>query len=224
MIDEQTVWDDIWPVVERLIAATLAEDPQAIRPLLLPGGQAADALDLFGFVVFDILLKTVLGRERLGLVRAIEADAGRAVFIEYAWPEPAAGRGYTAVDVVAVRLARAADGWRVDEINPAALDLPLNSARSAGILAGTQAMSEAGKLPAEPWVLPVALFAGALQLPLQPGPPPTRWKRRCCPAYRRAALGCCHRSTAAACGATSSLRPGRSLTGRRSGRRRWSSS
>ena len=169
MIDEQTVWDDIWPVVERLIAATLAEDPQAIRPLLLPGGQAADALDLFGFVVFDILLKTVLGRERLGLVRAIEADAGRAVFIEYAWPEPAAGRGYTAVDVVAVRLARAADGWRVDEINPAALDLPLNSARSAGILAGTQTMSEAGKLPAEPWVLPVALFAGALQLPLQPG-------------------------------------------------------
>jgi len=169
MIDEQTVWDDIWPIVERLIAATLAEDPQAIRPLLLPGGQAADALDLYGFVVFDILLKTILGRERLGLVRAIEADGGQAIFIEYAWPDPAAGRGYTAVDVVAVRLERAAGGWLVDEINPAAVDLPLNSARAAGILAGTQAMSEAGKLPAEPWVLPVALYAGALQLPLAPG-------------------------------------------------------
>ena len=169
MIDEQTVWDDIWPVVERLIAATLAEDPPAIRPLLLPSGQAAEALDLFGFVVFDILLKTVLGRERLGLVQAIEADGGQAVYIEYAWPDPTAGRGYTAVDVVAVRLARAGGGWLVDEINPAAADLPLNSARAVGILAGTQAMSETGQLPAEPWVLPVALYAGALQLPLQPG-------------------------------------------------------
>ena len=119
MIDEQTVWDDIWPVVERLIAATLAEDPQAIRSLVLPGGLAADALDLYGGVVFDILLKTVLGRERLGLVRAIEADGGRAVFIEYAWPDPTAGRGYTAVDVVAVRLAgRTVAGWWTRSTRP----------------------------------------------------------------------------------------------------------
>lgn len=81
MINEQTVWDDIWPVVERLIAGAVAEDAQAMRQLLLPGGQAADALDLFGYAVFDILLKTVLGRERLGLVRAIEADEGAAVFV-----------------------------------------------------------------------------------------------------------------------------------------------
>ena len=169
MIDEQTVWDDIWPIVERLIAATLAEESQAIRSLVLPGGLAADALDLFGGVVFDILLKTVLGRERLGLVRAIEADGGRAVFIEYAWPDPAAGRGYTAVDVVAVRLARAAEGWLVDEINPASADLPLNSLRATGILAGSQVMNDEGKLPSEPWILPVALYAGVLQLPLSPG-------------------------------------------------------
>ena len=45
MIDEQTVWDDIWPIVERLIAATLAEESQAIRSLVLPGSLAADALD-----------------------------------------------------------------------------------------------------------------------------------------------------------------------------------
>ena len=68
MIDEKTVWDDIWPVVERLISATVAEDPPAIRQLLYPGGQAADALDLFGYPVFDILLKTVLGRAQLGLL------------------------------------------------------------------------------------------------------------------------------------------------------------
>lgn len=170
MIDEQTVWDDIWPVVERLIAATLAEEPRAIRPLLLPAGRASDALDLFGHTVFDILLKTVLGRERLGLVRAIEADEGRSVFIEYAWPEPgAADRRYTAVDVVAVRLARGPGSWLVDEVNPASADLPLNTIRATGVLAGAQALDDEGRLPSEPWVLPVALFAGVLQLPLQPG-------------------------------------------------------
>lgn len=170
MIDEQKVWDDIWPVVERLIAATVAEDPQAIRQLLLPGGQAADALDLFGFVVFDILLKTVLGRERLGLTRAIEGDGGQSVFIEFAWPDPATSdRSYTAVDVVAVRLEQVAGDWLVAEINPASADLPLNNMRATGVLAGTQVMREDGSLPTEPWVLPVALYAGILQLPLQPG-------------------------------------------------------
>lgn len=169
MIDEQAVWDDIWPVVERLIAATVAEDPQTIRQLLHPSGHAADALDLYGHVVFDILLKTVLGRERLGLTRAIEGDGGATAFIEYAWPDPTAGSGYTAVDVVAVRLAQGADGWRVVDINPAGADLPLNSMRATSILAGTQVMNDEGKLPAEPWILPIALYAGLLQLPLAAG-------------------------------------------------------
>lgn len=170
MIDEQKVWDDIWPVVEQLIAATVAEDPQTIQQLLLPGGQAADALDLYGFVVFDILLKTILGRERLGLTRAIEGDGGQSVFIEFAWPDPAAtGRGYTAVDVVAVRLEQVHGRWLVSEINPASADMPLNNLRATSILAGTQVMSDDGSLPSEPWVLPVALHAGLLQLPLQPG-------------------------------------------------------
>lgn len=169
MIDEKTVWDDIWPVVERLISATVAEDPPAIRQLLYPGGQAADALDLFGYPVFDILLKTVLGRGQLGLTRAIEGDGGRTVFIEYAWPDPTTRGSYTAVDVVAVRLTAAAGGWQVVDINPASADLPLNGMRATSILAGTQVMNEDGRLPSEPWVLPVALYAGLLQLPLQPG-------------------------------------------------------
>lgn len=168
MIDEQTVWDDIWPVVERLIAATVAEAPQIMQPLLLPGEQAADALDLFGYPVFDILLKTVLGRDRLGLVRAIEADNGAAVFLEYAWPDPeSADRSYTAVDVVAVRLGLTNGAWRVAEINPASADLPLNTMRATSVLAGSQVMNDEGKLPAEPWVLPIALYAGVLQLPLR---------------------------------------------------------
>jgi hypothetical protein len=167
MIDEKTVWDDIWPVVEQLISATVAEDDRTIRQLLYPEGQAADALDLFGFVVFDILLKTVLGREKLGLTRAIEGDGGSSVFIEFAWPDPdSTDRSYTAVDVVAVRLAQTSDGWRAVEINPASADLPLNSLRATSVLAGTQVMSDEGKLPSEPWILPVALYAGLLHLPL----------------------------------------------------------
>ena len=168
MIDEKTVWDDIWPVVERLISATVAEDPQTLRQLLHPHGQASDALDMFGPVVFDILLKTVLGRDRLGLTRAIEGDGGETVFIEYAWPDPTTKGSYTAVDVVAVRLARAEGGWRAVEINPASADLPLNGMRATSILAGTQVMNDDGKLPSEPWILPVALYAGLLQLPLMP--------------------------------------------------------
>ena len=169
MIDEKTVWDDIWPVVERLISATVAEDAQTLRQLLHPHGQASDALDLYGLVVFDILLKTVLGRDRLGLTRAIEGDSGETVFIEYAWPDPSTKGSYTAVDVVAVRLVGTADGWRVVEINPASADLPLNSLRATSILAGTQVMNDDGKLPEEPWILPVALYAGLLQLPLAAG-------------------------------------------------------
>lgn len=169
MIDEKTVWDDIWPVVEQLISATVAEDPRTLQQLLFPGGQAADAFDLFGVVVFDILLKTVLGRERLGLTRAIEGDGGETVFIEYAWPDPTTQGSYTAVDVVAVRLARAGSSWLAVEINPAGADLPLNSMRATSILAGTQVMNDDGKLPSEPWILPVALHAGLLQLPLMPG-------------------------------------------------------
>ncbi|MBW7958422.1 MAG: hypothetical protein H3C69_02565 [Candidatus Promineofilum sp.] len=169
MINEQTVWDDIWPVVEQLIAATVAEDPQAIQQLLLPKNQAADAYDLYGFVVFDILLKTVLGRERLGLIRAIEGDGGQSAFIEFAWPDPeVSDRSYTAVEVVAVRLERYDGSWLVAEVNPASADLPLNTMRATSVLAGTQIMSGDGKLPSEPWILPVALYAGLLQLPLLP--------------------------------------------------------
>ena len=32
MVDEQTVWQEVWPPVEQLIQATLAEDNRAIRP------------------------------------------------------------------------------------------------------------------------------------------------------------------------------------------------
>lgn len=169
MISQETVWNDVWPTVESLIQATLAEDEAAIAPLLLPGAQAAQMLDLFGFSVFDVLLKTVLGRGSLGVTRAIETENGRFVHIEYAWPEPGAQGGeYTAADVVSVTLTEQNGRWVIIEVNPAGADLPLTGPRARGILATSQAMSEQDKVPAEPWILPIALYGGALQIPLRP--------------------------------------------------------
>lgn len=169
MIDEQTVWDDVWPVVERLITATLAEDPATISQQLYPGHPAAGALDLFGPGVFDIVLKTILGRERLGLARAIESAEGQ-VFLEYAWPDPEEGAGaFTAVDVVSVVMTHSDGRWWVSEINPAGIDLPLNAPRAMSVLAGAQLLQEDGAIPPEPWVLPITLYAGVLQLPPRDG-------------------------------------------------------
>jgi hypothetical protein len=170
MIDEATIWKDVWPVVERLIEATLAEDEPTLAALVVSGDQAAETLDLFGFVAFDILLKTVLGRQRLGLTRAIETDEGRSVHIEYAWPDPETiDRSYTAVDVVSVRLQQTEEGWRIAEINPASIDLPLTGSRARTILASTQMLNGQGRLPSEPWILPFTFYGGLLQLPLQLG-------------------------------------------------------
>lgn len=168
MISQETVWNDIWPTVEQLIKATLDEDSDAIAELVLPGEQAAEMLDLFGFQVFDILLKTVLGRGSLGITRAIETEDGRYVHIEYVWPEPgAAQNNYTAADVVSVTLMQQDDVWLVVEANPASSDMPLTGPRARGILASTQSLTESETLPGEPWILPVALYGGVLQIPLR---------------------------------------------------------
>lgn len=169
MVSQDTVFADIWPTVEQIIEATLSEDAEKIATLVVSGEQAADMLDLFGFTVFDILLKTVLGRGSLGLTRAIETENGRFVHIEYAWPDPTtADNSYTAADVVSVQLMQQEKQWRIVEINPAHIDLPLTGARARGILTTSKLLIETDKVPSEPWVLPVALYGGMLQLPLQP--------------------------------------------------------
>lgn len=167
MITQETVWEDIWPVVEKLIHGTLTEDHDAIYGCLLPKGQAAEMFDLFGHHIFDILLKTILGRGNLSVTRAIETEKGKYVYLEYVWPDPDNPEGYTAADLVAVKLKRYRTGWKVAEINPAAADLPLTEARAAGILVNTKTLSEDGNLPSEAWLLPVALFGGALQINLR---------------------------------------------------------
>ncbi|MDT8307068.1 MAG: hypothetical protein RRC07_14145 [Anaerolineae bacterium] len=167
MVSEATVRTRIWPETEKLITATLAEDDDALRDLLVPRSEAALLHHLFGFPVFDLLLKTVLGREQLALTRAIETDKGKYVHIEFVWPDPGASdASYTAADIVSVQLRRYKGAWRVVAVNPAATDFPLTEPRAQGILVSAE-RAAGGKLPQEPWILPVALFAGSLQLPLR---------------------------------------------------------
>ena len=143
MIDEKTIWDEVWPVVEKLIQATLAENPATMRSLLTADGQAAAMLDLFDVYVYDILLKTVLGREQLGITRAVETENGRFIHIEYAWPEPGSEENsYTANDLVTVTLTQVGDTWRIDSVNPSTIDLPLTGGRARGLIATGQSLSD----------------------------------------------------------------------------------
>ena len=167
MISEETVWEDVWPVVEKLIEATLAENSDGIAELVVPGEQAAEMLDLFGFAVFDVLLKTVLGRGSLGITKAIETENGRFIHIEFAWPEPGApDNSITANDLVSVTLTQVENNWRVVEVNPSGVDMPLTGPRARGMLASTKSLSEQDKVPGEPWILPFALYGGMLPNPI----------------------------------------------------------
>ncbi len=168
MIDKETIWNGIWPVVQTFVVATLEDDKAALKKLLVPRSQAAECLDLFGLNVFDILLKTVLGREKLGLARAIETENGRYVYLEFAWPDPASpDNSYAATDIVSVQMRRYRNKWRVVDVNPASTDSPMTEPRAHNILLTNEPMEGDEKLPLEPWLMPVALFAGVLQLPLQ---------------------------------------------------------
>lgn len=172
MINKDTVWNEIWPVVQAFVIATLEENEPELKKRLVPRRRAAELYDLFGLPIFDILLKTVLGRERLGLVRAIETENGRYVYLEFAWPDPAAAENsYAATDVVSVQLRKYRNNWRIVDVNPAGTDSPMTEPRAHTILLANQSLAgedaPPGDDPLEPWLLPVALFAGALQLPLQ---------------------------------------------------------
>lgn len=168
MIDKDTVWNGVWPVVQALVMATLEEAGAEFKKLLVPRSRSAELYELFGFYVFDILLKTVLGRERLGLARAIETENGRFVYLEFAWPDPQSeGNSFAATDVVSVQLRKYRNKWMVVDVNPASTDAPMTEPRAQTILLANQALEGEEETPLEPWLLPVALFAGALQLPLQ---------------------------------------------------------
>lgn len=126
MVSEQTERTRVWPEAEKLVAATLAEDDAPVGALLVPGSETAILHHLFGFVVFDLLLKTVLSREQLAVTRAIETEQGKYVHVEFVWPDlDAAHAGYTAADLVSLQLCRYQANWRVVADNAAATDVPL---------------------------------------------------------------------------------------------------
>lgn len=166
MIDKDTIWNGIWPTVQAFVVATLEENKAELKKLIVPRSPAAELNDLFGLNVFDILLKTVLGRERLGLARAIETENGRFVYLEFAWPDPATpDNSYAATDIVSVQMRRYRNKWRVVDVNPASTDLPMTEPRAHSILLTNEPIEGDEKIPLEPWLMPVALFAGVLQLP-----------------------------------------------------------
>jgi hypothetical protein len=165
MITEQQVWDDIWPVVWQAVQAVLSEDSEALAQLLVPGALAAEVLDVYGHYAFGFLLKTVLGRNSVGLTRAVETDNGRSLHLEFAWPDPElGGNRFSGVDIVSVRLTQADDGWRILDVNPTGLDAPLSSARARAALVTSQILEE--KVEPEPWLLPLALYSGVMQIQL----------------------------------------------------------
>ncbi|MBK8431680.1 MAG: hypothetical protein IPL28_10505 [Chloroflexi bacterium] len=169
MIAQETVWTEIWPVVEQLIQGTLAADAVQVVACLGAGGQAAEQYDLFGLPLFDILLKTVLGRDSLSVTRAIETDEGRYLHIEFLWPEPGDEDTYTAADLVGVKLGRFApdNQWQVVSINPWAVDMPLTETYAAAVLLQASQLIETGGYGVEPWILPVAVYSGGIQLMLR---------------------------------------------------------
>jgi hypothetical protein len=169
MVTEKTVREVIWPVVEQFVEAVVAEDDARLVARLVPRSEAAVLHLLFGLPVFELLLKTVLGRDRLAVTRAIETEQGKYVHVEFVWPDPTSeDNSYTAADLVSVQLRRYRSAWRVVAVNPAAADFPLTEARAQGILLTAGRHVPEGQVPQEPWILPVALFAGNLQLPLRP--------------------------------------------------------
>ena len=190
MIDKQVVWNEIWPVIQRLIQATADEDEQKVTSLLAPERQAAQLYDLFGLAVFEILLKIILGRDHLGLARAIESEKGRIAHIEIAWPDPETDReSYTAAEVVSLQLKRYRKTWRLMDINPASADFPMTEARAQSILLSSGILDEEEDALLEPWILPVAVFAGALQLPIREGAMRDEVERMFLPGLQQRSFG-----------------------------------
>ena len=169
MITEETVQEELWPVVQRLIAATLSEDEKAARRELVPNRPVADMLTMFGLTSLDICLKTVLLSESCALRQAILTDGGRYIYLEYLWSgeEPAGTEIFPGTTFVTVKLRLYRNRWRVEEINPSSIEMLLSAPRARALLLTTPEFQQTGTFPQAPWVLPLALYSGLLQLPLR---------------------------------------------------------
>lgn len=167
MISQEQLWQTIWPIVEQTLHATAAADHAQIQAHLHPHGPAAALHDLFGAIGMALVLKTSLGREDVAPTRAVATEDG--VYVEYAWPVTANGQpSYTAADLVTLHLQLLSNQWYITHIIPASLDAPLTTARARGVLMSNRALVSSQGMPSEPWLLPVAFYAGTLQPALRP--------------------------------------------------------
>jgi hypothetical protein len=164
-INQDTVFNHIWPVVTELLKATVAQDEKAMRKLLVTGGSAAAILTLFGPVALDILLKTVYDRDNATITYAVQTDKGRHLYLEFAWPDD--NQAVSENDFTYVRLRRQGEKWRVLDINPSQINHPMTPPRARGVLLDNEMLQSGKGVPSDPWVLPVALMAGAIRLPLR---------------------------------------------------------
>ena len=169
MITEATVQAEIWPVVQRLITATMQGDEKGARRELVPNRPVAAMLDLFGLTSLDIFLKTILLQENFALRQAILTEGGRFVYLEYVWlgEEPAGSDIFPAAQMVTIKLRRYRERWRIDDINPSSIEMLLSAPRARAVLLLTPEFQQSGAFPQAPWILPLALYSGLLQLPMR---------------------------------------------------------
>jgi len=166
-INQDTVFNEIWPTVTALLKATVAQDEKTIQKMLVASGNAAALLSLFGPVALDVILKTVYDRDNATLTYAVQTDKGRHVYIEYAWPDTTQDNGVSEDDFAYVRLRRQGQKWRILDTYPGRIDTPMTPPRARGILLDNELIKSGQGVPSDPWVLPLALLAGAIRLPLR---------------------------------------------------------
>ena len=164
MIDQAFVQTEVWGDVRQTIRAVAARDATVLGKQFKRRSMIAGIYTLFGITALEILFKTVLSKEQVALMQAVELDVGKKLLLEYGWVAPNQTE-ITIADVVTVQLELVGKRWLIAGINPAPLNAPLTEPRAQLTLADIK--MQAGELPSEGWILPYTFVAGALQLPLQ---------------------------------------------------------
>lgn len=157
---------DVWPRARLLLEKVLNRDEDGIDALLARGSKAWAVYDLHGLVGLEVLLKTLFGRSRVGLAQAIPQD--ESILFEFVWFRPdTLDDEYAPEDVVSVQMVRLYDRWELADINPAPLDEWMTSNQARDRLAERREAHD-GQLPETADVLPLALLAGQMKLPILP--------------------------------------------------------
>ena len=167
MINTQTAIDNIWPQARTLLVQVMQQQETGIRKQLDPRGTAYQLYDLFGLTALEILFKTLLGRTQVGITQAVSTERDRNIFFEFVWfDELREEDEYDHADLVSVQMRQYRKTWRVYAINPSNLNRWITSASARGMLAEIREEHN-GTIPQEAPMLPLALLAGVMRLPLR---------------------------------------------------------